>query len=222
MLTGPDQLAALLDATLLRADACRADIQAMTRQALADGCAAVCVAPAHVATASAILAGTHTAIAATVSFPLGATTTSTKSFEALEALRLGAGELDIVCDLDSVRRGDVGALEREMGTLMERTPEAVHKFILEVGWLPQAAWKKLGRALCRLKPAFVKTGTGVNAGAVTVEQVERLREVTGGQVPVKAAGGIRTKEFAVALVAAGAGRLGTSSPAELLAQWEDR
>ena len=210
-------LASFLDSTLLRPDADDVDEADLARHACASGCAAVCVAPARLATAVKVVSGTSTRVAATVAFPSGSSTTTSKRFEALEAIRLGATELDIVCDLDAVRRGDVSALEREMGEIMASTPEAIHKFILEVAWLPPRAWSRLGKAIRRLRPAFVKTGTGVNAGGVTVEQVVRLCDAAAGDVGVKAAGGIRDLEQARTLLAAGAVRLGTSSAAALLA-----
>jgi len=206
-----------LDSTLLRADAGDDDIRDLARHARAAGCAAVCVAPARLAAAARELSGSDTVLAAAVAFPNGAATLPTKSFEALEALRLGATELDVVCDLDAVRRGDIRALEREMRSLMERTPEAVHKFILEVGLIPDGAWRRLAAAVRRVAPAYVKTGTGIHGGPVTVEQVRRLVEAVGPEVRVKAAGGIRTLEHAEALLAAGATRLGTSHAAGLLA-----
>jgi len=215
-----EDLAALLDATLLRPDAGPEEVGKLAELAGRHGCAAVCVAPHSLPAAARVLKRSGTFLAATVSFPAGSSTLASKSFAALEALRLGAQELDIVCDLDSVRRGDVKALEREMGELMARTPEAVHKFILEVAWLPAPAWRRLGKALRRLRPAFVKTGTGVNAGPATVEQVRRLREITCDDVAVKAAGGIRTLEGAFDLAQAGAARLGTSAAGELLAAWD--
>jgi deoxyribose-phosphate aldolase len=213
-------LAAVLDATLLRADASDQEVREVSRAARRDGCAAVCVMPARLEAAARELATSTTRVAAAISFPLGASTPAGKHFEALEAIRLGAVELDVVLDLDAVRRGDVDALEREMARIMEQSPEAVHKFIVEIAWLPAAAMKRLGRAARRLRPAFLKTGTGFNAGPVTVEQVARLREAAGADVGVKAAGGIRTLEQAASLVGAGASRLGTSRSVELIAEWD--
>jgi deoxyribose-phosphate aldolase len=215
-------LAAVLDSTLLRPDADDRDVGDLARHARDSGCAAVCVLPSRLAAVTSILAGSSTAAAAAICFPYGAATTGTKSFEALEAVRLGATELDLVCDLAAVRRGDVKALEREIGEIMARTPEAIHKFILEVAWLPRGAWGKLGRVLRRLRPAFVKTGTGFNAGPATVEQVAALRETVGSDVAIKAAGGIRDLETAERLLVAGASRLGTSSAAALLAEALER
>ena len=217
-----EDLAALLDATLLRPDAGDEDVVKLAGQARRDGCAAVCVAPQRLPAVARILRDSSTLLASTVSFPAGNSTLATKTFAALEALRLGAHELDVVCDLDSVRRGDINALEKEMGELMARTPEAVHKFIIELAWLPAPAWRHLGKALRRLRPAFVKTGTGVNAGPVTLEQVRRLRDVTGDDVAIKAAGGINTLQGAFELARAGAARLGSSAAAELLAAWDLR
>ncbi len=215
-------LAARLDATLLRPDATDADVREMARHAAAAGCAAVCVAPARLAAAARPLGKSGTLMAAVVAFPWGSTTLPAKCFEALEALRLGATELDVVLDLAAVRQGDVAALEREMGEIMARTPDAAHKFIVELDWLPAASWRRLGKAARRLRPAFVKTGTGVHGGPVSPVQVARLRDVVGPDVGIKAAGGIRTLETAEALVRAGAGRLGTSAAAGILAQWAER
>ena len=211
-------LASFLDSTLLRPDADDADVADLARHASESGCAAVCVSPRRLAAVVRVVAAGATQVAAAVAFPTGTSTSPAKRFEALEAIRLGATELDVVCDLDAVRRGDVSALEREMGEIMTSTPEATHKFILEVAWLPPGAWARLGKAIRRLKPAFVKTGTGVNAGGVTVEQVVRLCDAAAGEVGVKAAGGIRQLEQARQLLAAGATRLGTSSAAALLAE----
>lgn len=210
-------LAPFLDSTLLRPDADDRDVMELARHARESGCAAVCVVPRRLPAVVRVLSGSATRVAATVAFPSGSSTSPAKRFEALEAVRLGATELDVVCDLDAVRRGDAAALEREMGEIMESTPEAVHKFILEVAWLPARAWSRVGKAVRRLRPAFIKTGTGVNGGPVTVEQVVRLCEATCGEVGVKAAGGIRTPGLARGLLAAGATRLGTSSAAALLA-----
>lgn len=217
-----EDLAALLDATLLRPDAGDEEVVKLAGQARRDGCAAVCVAPQRLPAAARILRDSGTLLASTIAFPAGHATLPTKRFAAQEAVRLGAHELDVVCDLDSVRRGDINALEREMGELMACTPQAVHKFIIEVAWLPAAAWRSLGEALRRLRPAFVKTGTGVNAGPVTVEQVRRLRDVTGDEVAIKAAGGINTLQGAFELARAGASRLGTSAAKDLLAAWDLR
>ncbi|MFQ5670766.1 MAG: deoxyribose-phosphate aldolase [Acidobacteriota bacterium] len=210
-------LASQIDSTLLRADADAGDIVECARYARSEGCAAVCVAPTRARDAATVLRGGGTRLAVAIAFPGGSASVATKCFAALEALHHGAQELDVVCDLAQVRRGAVKHLEREIGEIMARTPEAIHKFILEVAWLPRGAWKPLGRMIRRLKPAFVKTGTGVNAGPVTEMQVARLRDLVGPETGIKAAGGIRTRETAERLLAAGATRLGTSSAASVLA-----
>jgi deoxyribose-phosphate aldolase len=114
-----EDLAVLLDATLLRPDAGDEEAVKLAGQARRDGCAAVCVAPRRLPAAARTLQASGTFLAATVSFPAGDSTLASKIFTALEALRLGAHELEVVCDLDSIRRGDMDALEKEMG---ERWP----------------------------------------------------------------------------------------------------
>lgn len=217
-----EHLAQIIDTTLLRPDADDRDVTELARHGRDAGCAAVCIAPSRVPTVVSLLAGSETRVAAVIAFPNGAETVAAKCFGALEALRLGAQELDVVCDLAAVRQGHTALLEKEMGEIMARTPEAVHKFILQVDWLPAAAWKKIGKIARRLQPAFVKTGTGVHGGPASVEMVVRLREAIGPDVGLKAAGGIRTLEMAEKLAAAGATRLGTSSAAAILAQWQER
>ena len=212
------ELAACIDSTLLRPDTTDRDVIALARHAREAGCAAVCIMPRRIEAVVRSLGKGATRVAAAISFPHGAGTPGTKRFEALEAVRLGATELDVVCDLDAVRRGDVAALEREMSEIMATTPEAGHKFMLEIDGLPASAWSRLGKATRRVGPAFVKTGTGVHGGAATVEQVARLRDAVGPEIGIKAAGGIRTLSDARRLLAAGAGRLGTSSAAAILAE----
>jgi deoxyribose-phosphate aldolase len=219
-------LARRLDATLLAADATAADIRALVRSATALGCAAVCVNPVHVKTAARAAEGSALRVASVAGFPLGASPLSAKLEECRYAIGNGASELDVVIPIWAARAGETATVESELATILETArgaggaagsggARAVCKFILEMALLGDRLAETVS-VLNRLKPDFAKTGTGY-ARAVTVEDVVALRASLDPAVAIKAAGGIRTRAQAEALVAAGADRLGTSRAAELLA-----
>jgi deoxyribose-phosphate aldolase len=198
------------------------DVRSACRQARELGCAAVCVAPAWVGEAAKQLEGSTVAVAAVVGFPLGASTTLSKVFESLECIKEGAAELDIVIHVGAALSGDFKAVRNEAREIVKRTPEALHKFILEMGLLPEDTLKRTVKAVAAADPAFLKTGTGTAGPEITAEALQQLRQLTPASIRLKAAGGIRTRAQAEALVAAGADRLGTSRVVDLLMQHGDR
>lgn len=207
-------LAKRLDATLLGADATSEDIRALTRSAIALGCAAVCVNPVHVETAARAAEGSELRVASVAGFPLGASPLGAKVEECRFALASGASELDVVIPIWAARQGDLATVESELAAILETATGATTKVILEMALLGERLAGTVA-VLNRLKPAFAKTGTGY-ARPVTVEDVRALRARLDPAIAIKAAGGIRTRAHAEALVAAGADRLGTSRAAELL------
>ncbi len=209
-------LASRLEVAVLAPGTQREQVRSACRQARELGCAAVCVAPVWVGEAAKMLQGSSVVVAGVVGFPLGASTTLSKVFEALECIKQGASELDIVIHLGAALSGDFKAVRTEAREIVKRTPEAVHKFILEMGLLPEAILKRTVKAVAAADPAFLKTGTGTVGPDVTVAAVEQLRRLAPASIRLKASGGIRTRGLAEALVAAGADRLGTSRAAELL------
>jgi deoxyribose-phosphate aldolase len=209
-------LAARIDVAALSPGADRATVHAACLDARELGCASVCVPPAWVAEAAKQLEGTNVAVCGVVGFPLGATTTLVKVFEALECVKGGATELDIVIHVGGVRSGDIKEMRLEAQELVKRTPECLHKFILEMPLLNVDRLAKVVRSLATAEPAFLKTGTGTVGEPVRPAEIARLRELTPASIRLKAAGGIRDQQTALALVAAGADRLGTSSPRAVL------
>ncbi len=206
-------VARLIDHTILKPEATPAHIEQLCREAMRYGFAAVCVQPSFVELAASLLRGTEVSVASVIGFPQGATLTAVKRFEALEALRLGAGELDMV--------QNVGALKADARNLVEAdiraVVEAAHaqgarlKVILENALLTHEE-KVLACELAVAAGAdFVKTSTGFSAGGATVEDVALMRSVVGERAGVKAAGGIRTASDALAMIAAGATRIGASA-----------
>jgi deoxyribose-phosphate aldolase len=211
------EIAATLEVAALAPGTSRDDVRGACRDARELGCPSVCVAPAWVPEAVAQLQGSEVAVSAVVGFPLGATTVLAKVFEALECLKAGASELDVVLHVGAVRSGDLRSVRREASELVQRTREATHKLILEMGLLSPDQLRKVAKAAAAANPAYFKTGTGTTGPPVTPDDVKRLRSVTPAAVRIKASGGIRTRHQALDLLAAGADRLGTSAPRDVLA-----
>jgi len=211
------RLAALVDHTLLKPEATAADVAALCAEGAELGVAAVCVAPRWVAHAVAHAAGLP--VASVVGFPSGAHRSEVKAREAALAREDGAAELDVVLDLGAALGGDWGAVERDLRAVREAAPRpAVLKVIVESALLDGAQLAAACRAAEAAGADLVKTSTGLHpAGGATVEAVRALAAAVGGRLGVKASGGIRTHEQALAMVAAGATRLGLSATRAVLA-----
>jgi deoxyribose-phosphate aldolase len=207
---GPD-IAPLIDHTLLKPEARWADIERTCGEAVKFGFAAVCVYPVWVPLVAGILRGTGVRTCTVAGFPHGAATTAAKAFEAAEAVRSGADEVDMVLAVHAVRDGDLRGAEEDVRAVVKAAGGRTVKVILETGLLTDA--EKV--AACRLcvvgGASFVKTSTGMGAGGATVADVRLMRATVGPGVGVKASGGIRTLADARAMVEAGANRLGTSA-----------
>ncbi|WP_211229963.1 deoxyribose-phosphate aldolase [Desulfovirgula thermocuniculi] len=209
------QLAGVIDHTLLTPTATGADIRRLCEEALKAGFAAVCVNPAHVPLAHRLLKGSPVAVCTVVGFPLGATTLKAKVAEAEEAIRNGAAELDMVINIGALKEGDceyvLAEIREVVGAATGILPEARVKVIIETGYLENEEKVAACRLIAQAGAHFVKTCTGFGPRGVTVEDVRLLRENLPPGVGVKAAGGIRTRAQALALLEAGASRIGTSA-----------
>jgi deoxyribose-phosphate aldolase len=180
---------------------------------------AVCVYPTAVRQAAELLHGKPIQICTVIGFPTGATTSAVKLYEAQEAAENGATELDVVINLGWLKVGKSEDIYREMASICEETGRTV-KAILETALLTDTE-KRLAAEICMdAGVAYLKTNTGWFGGA-TVADVRFLRNITKGQVGIKASGGIRTLEQALELIAAGATRLGTSRGLDLVRQQEE-
>lgn len=215
----PGPLARLVDHTALDPATTGADVDRLCREAVDMGFAAVCVNPCHVERAAAALEGEEPAAATVVSFPLGQHPPAAKAREAREAVEAGAEELDMVVNLGAVREGRWDVLASEVGAVAEAAGEGVLvKAILETAALPPREVVRAAREAAGAGADVLKTSTGFHpAGGATPDAVALLRMAGGTAVGVKAAGGIRTCEQALRMVAAGATRIGTSSGLELAA-----
>jgi deoxyribose-phosphate aldolase len=213
----PSELAPFIDHTLLKADATADEIETLCREAREHRFASVCVNPAWVRRASDLLSGAGVLVCSVIGFPLGASHPDAKAFEARRAIADGAGELDMVIQIGALKSHDHRLVERDIRGVVEAARcRAAVKVIIETALLTRD--EKV--AACTLAKAagadFVKTSTGFAAAGATVEDVRLMREVVGQEMGVKAAGGIRDPETAMALVAAGATRIGASASVKII------
>lgn len=210
-MTDDIQVASTIDHTLLRADARRVDIDRLCEEARRYRFATVCVNPRWVAHAASRLSGTEVLVCTVIGFPLGATFGATKAAETDEAVGRGARELDMVVDIGALLDGEHRVVLRDIEQVVEAAQGNLVKVILETAALTDEA-KRLGAQLARDAGAdFVKTSTGFGPGGATVADVALLRSVVTDSMGVKASGGIRSLEDALAMLDAGADRLGTSA-----------
>jgi deoxyribose-phosphate aldolase len=210
------ELAALIDHTLLRPEAEAREIDRLCEEALRFRFAAVCVQPRWVARAARTLTGSGVAVASVVAFPHGASVTAVKVAETARARDDGATEIDVVADLSAIRAGEDAFVRQETAAVVEAARGAGVKVILETTFWSLDRIAAAARAAVAGGAAFVKTSTGFNAGGATEDAVRALRGAVGPAVGVKASGGIRTRAQALAMLAAGASRLGASASVALV------
>jgi deoxyribose-phosphate aldolase len=209
-------LAEFIDHSFLNPAATPEQIIQCCEEADRFGFPTVCIFPSAVRQAVEFLHNKRPKVCTVIGFPTGATTSATKRFEAQEATENGATELDIVINLGWLKSGNTDALHREIATIVEETGLTT-KAILETALLTDAE-KVLAAEICMdAGVAFLKTSTGWAEGA-TVKDVQLLKQVAKDRVAIKASGGIRTLEQAIALIQAGATRLGTSYGPALVQQ----
>jgi deoxyribose-phosphate aldolase len=204
---------AMIDHTLLKPDATRADIETLCREAAEYSFASVCVNPTWVPLCARLLQATTVKVCTVVGFPLGATTPDTKHYETRRVIFDGAREVDMVINVGALKSGDVRVVERDIEAVTAPCREAgvLSKVIIEAALLTDD--EKI--TACTLAKAagadFVKTSTGFASGGATAADVALMRRVVGAEMGVKAAGGVRDLDGLKAMVAAGATRIGASA-----------
>jgi deoxyribose-phosphate aldolase len=211
-----EEAARLIDHTYLDPRATATDIRRLTEEARAFGVYAVCVNSAWTALARERLRDTPIKVAATVGFPLGACHTSVKVAEATRAVQDGAAELDMVMALGLLLSGDLDGCRRDIAAVVEAARGVPVKVILETGWLTPGQIRQAAQLAVAAGASFVKTSTGFGAPGATPEAVRLLRETVGPSMGVKASGGIRTRDSFLAMVEAGANRIGMSATRQVL------
>jgi deoxyribose-phosphate aldolase len=214
------QLAALIDHTLLRPEATRAQVEQLCEEALQWGFAVVCVHSAWVPLVAEQLQGSRVKVGSVAGFPFGVNLTSAKCAEAEAAIQAGAREIDMVMNIGAMRSGDYALVESDVRAVSEacHARGVLLKVILENAYLDEKQKMKACQLVQRAGADFVKTSTGLASSGATVADVRLMRKTVGREMGVKAAGGIRTLADALQMIEAGANRLGTSAGVAILAE----
>ena len=207
----PAQLAAYIDHTLLKPDASLAQIEQLCAEAREHNFFSVCVNGSWVTTARHLLEGSEVKVACVVGFPLGAMAADVKRYETEVAVDDGAHEIDVVLNVARLKAGEDKYVLRELLDVVEAADERAVKVILETCLLNDAEKIRACELVVESGAQFVKTSTGFSTAGATIADVKLMRETVGPKFGVKASGGVRDAQTALAMIEAGATRLGTSS-----------
>jgi deoxyribose-phosphate aldolase len=212
--------ASLIDHTLLKPDASRDDIRKLCEEAVRFGFASVCINPWNVPLAAELVRGTKVKVCTVIGFPLGATLSRVKIYEAEEAIKLGAQEVDMVINIGALKSGQDDMVQSEIRGVVEAAHRggAICKVIFETSLLTTEEKVRAALASKRAGADFVKTSTGFSTGGATAEDVAIMRAIVGSEIGVKASGGVRTFEDLKKMVCAGATRIGASASVKIMEQ----
>ncbi len=218
------ELAGMFDHTNLKAFATDKDFETLCAEAAENHFAMVAINSAPVALCKKLLAGSGVHVGAAISFPLGQTTIETKVFETENAMENGADEIDYVLNVGQLKQGNLAYIQDEMERMVAvcRKHGVLSKVIFENCYLTKEEIKAAALIAKEVEPDFIKTSTGFGTGGATVEDVRLMKETVGEKVKVKAAGGIRDLDACLAMIEAGAQRIGTSSSLKILAEYRER
>lgn len=204
-------IAKRIDHTMLKADASSETIRRYCREAIENGFASVCVNTCHVPLVAQMLQDSDVKTCCVVGFPLGAMLTSAKAFEASEAVKAGAQEVDMVINVGAVKDQNWDLVCDDIKAVVQASKPAIVKVIIETCLLTDEEKVKACELSEKAGAAFVKTSTGFQAGGATLEDIRLMKKTVGDRLQIKASGGIRTPEFAKELIEAGADRIGAGN-----------
>ncbi|MFP3392072.1 deoxyribose-phosphate aldolase [Brevibacillus sp. SIMBA_040] len=200
-----------IDHTLLKPEATQAMIDKLCAEAKEHDFASVCVNPYWVKRSAELLAGTDVKVCTVIGFPLGASTSEVKAAETRDAIRSGATEVDMVLNVGALKSGDLETVKADVAAVKKAAGDVLLKVILETGLLTDEEKETACKLCVEAGADYVKTSTGFGPGGATVEDIALMRKTVGANVGVKASGGVRDGEAALAMIEAGASRIGTSS-----------
>ncbi|GED72834.1 deoxyribose-phosphate aldolase [Brevibacillus reuszeri] len=200
-----------IDHTLLKPEATQAMIDKLCAEAKEHDFASVCVNPYWVKRSAELLAGTDVKVCTVIGFPLGASTSEVKAAETSDAIRNGATEVDMVLNVGALKSGDLETVKADVAAVKKAAGDVLLKVILETGLLTDEEKETACKLCVEAGADYVKTSTGFGPGGATVEDIALMRKTVGADVGVKASGGVRDGEAALAMIEAGASRIGTSS-----------
>ncbi|WP_443091130.1 deoxyribose-phosphate aldolase [Basfia succiniciproducens] len=217
----PQELAKFIDHTALTAEKTAQDIIKLCDEAIENQFWSVCINPCYIPLAKEKLAATNVKICTVIGFPLGANLTSVKAFEAQESIKAGAQEIDMVINVGWIKSGEWDKVRSDIQVVLQACNGTLLKVILETCLLTPDEIVKACEICRDLKVGFVKTSTGFNKDGATVEDVALMRQTVGDKLGVKASGGIRDTETAMAMINAGATRIGASAGIAIIEGLQD-
>ncbi|WP_026584462.1 deoxyribose-phosphate aldolase [Bacillus sp. J33] len=212
-----NNVARMIDHTLLKADTTKDQIEKICAEAKEYNFASVCVNPTWVKLSSELLKGTEVKVCTVIGFPLGASTPETKAFETKNAIENGATEVDMVINIGALKDGDNELVEKDIRAVADAAKgKALTKVIIETCLLTEEEKVRACELSVKAGADFVKTSTGFSTGGATVEDIALMRKTVGPEIGVKASGGVRSAEDAQKMIEAGATRIGASSGAAIV------
>ena len=217
-----EQLAGYIDLTLLKPQATAKDIEALVRKAQKYSFASVCIPPCHVRKAAEMLKGSHTKVGTVVGFPLGYQVTSTKLYEAREAVEAGAEEIDMVMNISRFKSVELSMVQDDISKIVSSLPKIIVKIIIETCYLTDEEKVIACEMAIKGRADFVKTSTGFGSGGATIEDVKLLVKTAKGRIKVKASGGIKTLDETLKMIDTGADRIGMSAGMEIIEEFLKR
>ena len=206
----------MIDHTVLKADTPLETVKRICDEAMEYGFASVCINPCHVAYCADYLKDSDVNVCTVIGFPLGANTSAVKAFETKDAIANGADEIDMVMNIGALKDKNYDLVRDDVKAVVEAANGTIVKVILETCLLTEDEIKKACELCVEAKADYVKTSTGFSTRGATIEDVRIMKEAVHGKAKVKAAGGVRTPEDMVKIVAAGADRIGTSAGCSLV------
>lgn len=213
-----EQIAKYIDHTLLKQEASLEQITKLCEEAKKYKFAAVCVNAGYIEECARLLNSTDVKIASVVGFPLGATLSSVKAFETEQVIKAGANEIDMVLNMGAMKSGNYALVKDDVAAVVKtaHAHNSIVKVILETCLLTKEEIVKACEICKEAGADFVKTSTGFNTAGATVEDVSLMRKTVGPKMGVKAAGGVRTRDDVLAMIEAGATRIGTSGGVKIM------
>ena len=205
-----------IDHTVLKADTSKAKVQQIIDEAIQYDFMSVCINPTWVSFAAKQLATTDVKVCTVIGFPLGANTSAVKAFEAADAIKHGADEVDMVINIGAAKDGDWDLVESDIQAVVDASGDVLTKVIIETSLLTDEEKIKACQAAVRAGADFVKTSTGFSTAGATVSDIALMRQTVGPDMGVKASGGVRLIADAQAMIDAGATRLGTSNGVDIM------
>ncbi len=218
----PEELAAMIDQTLLKPNVSQKDFEEFCRESAKYEFKMVAINSAPVKMCKEMLKGSKVSVGAAIGFPLGQATIQTKVFETKDAIMNGADEIDYVINIVELKSSNIKFIEDEMTQIIRvcRDNKVTSKVIFENCYLTEEEKRILCKVALNVGPDFIKTSTGFGTGGATIDDVKYMKQLVGDKIKVKAAGGIRNLETALAMIEAGAERIGTSAGTTIVDEYK--